>query len=108
RASLYPKVEPLLKGLPKELESAASKGKTVFGRYVRVEIPGKKKILTLAEVEVYSDGQNVARQGKATQINTANEGDASRAIDGNTDGKFNAGGQTHTEENIVDPWWEVD
>ena len=40
RASLYPKVEPLLDGLPKELAAAASEGKELTGRYVRIELPG--------------------------------------------------------------------
>ena len=35
-------------------------------------------------------------------------GDACRAIDGNTSGNFGDGGQTHTQENIDNPWWEVD
>ncbi|MBY0524974.1 MAG: HEAT repeat domain-containing protein [Gemmataceae bacterium] len=108
RASLYPKVEPLLIGLPKELADVAPKGKTTPGRYVRIEIPGKKKTLTLAEVEVYSDGRNVARQGKASQSSTSNGGDAVKAIDGNTSGRFADGGQTHTAENTDNPWWEVD
>ena len=60
KAALYPKVEPLLKGLPPELAATVQPGKTVVGRYVRVEIPGKNKTLTLAEVEVYSLGRNVA------------------------------------------------
>jgi putative heme-binding domain-containing protein len=107
RAALYPKVEPLLNGLPKEL-AAGSQGKTVLGRYVRIELPGKRKTLTLAEVEVYSRGRNVARAGKASQSSTSNGGDAARAIDGNTSGKFGDGGQTHTEENSTNPWWEVD
>jgi putative heme-binding domain-containing protein len=108
RASLYPKVEPLLAGLPKELASSAGNGKMVSGRYVRIELPGRSRCLTLAEVEVYSDGRNVARQGKATQKNTAHGGVASRAIDGNTSGRYGDGGQTHTEENTKDPWWQVD
>jgi putative heme-binding domain-containing protein len=108
RASLYPKVEPLLKGLPKELELTAPKGKVTMGRYVRVELPGKQRTLTLAEVEVYSDGRNIARQGKASQKNTAHGGDASKAIDGNKSGQYGNGGQTHTQENTPDPWWEVD
>src|SRR5262249_29777044 len=62
----------------------------------------------LAEVEVWSDGRNVARQGKATQINTAYGGDAAHAIDGNTSAAYAAGGQTHTQEGIDNPWWEVD
>src|SRR5690606_28063126 len=28
--------------------------------------------------------------------------------DGNKSGSYGAGGQTHTEENTSDPWWEVD
>jgi putative heme-binding domain-containing protein len=108
KADLYPKVEPLLKSLPLGLDGPVQPGKLVLGRYVRVEIPGKKKTLTLAEVEVYSDGRNVARQGKATQISTAPGGDASKAIDGNTSGKSSDGGQSHTTENINNPWWEVD
>jgi putative heme-binding domain-containing protein len=107
RASLYPKIEPLLKALPPDLVGAAPE-KLVKGRFVRVELPGKKKTLTLAEVEVYSDGRNVARQGKAKQISTAHGGDASRAIDGNISGNYGDGGQTHTAENIGNPWWEVD
>ncbi len=108
RDSLYPKVLPLLTGLPPGLASGAADGKTVNGRYVRIELPGKKRTLTLAEVEVFSDGRNVAREGKASQKNTSNGGDASRAIDGNKSGKYGDGGQTHSEENTQDPWWEVD
>lgn len=108
RSSIYPKIQPLLDGLPAALadESAASKG--TYGQYVRIELPGRRRTLTLAEVEVFSDGRNVARGGKADQINTTNNGDASRAIDGNTDGSYSAGGQTHTRERTRDPWWEVD
>jgi putative heme-binding domain-containing protein len=108
RSSLYPKVRALLDGLPKNLAPDGPKSKGTIGRYVRIEIPGKRKTLTLAEVEVYSEGRNVARQGKASQKNTGHGGDASKAIDGNTQGSFGAGGQTHTEENTDNPWWEVD
>jgi putative heme-binding domain-containing protein len=107
RADLYPKVLPLLDGLPKELASPGGGQKTA-GRYVRIELPGKNKTLTLAEVEVYSGGRNVARQGKASQSSTGYGGDAGRGIDGNTSGKWGDGGQTHTEENTTNPWWEVD
>jgi putative heme-binding domain-containing protein len=106
RADLYPKVEPLLDGLPSALgEKKAGKG--TLGRYVRIELPGRGT-LTLAEVEVYSDGRNVARGGKAIQRNTSHGGEAKRAIDGNKDGSFGAGSQTHSEENTGKPWWEVD
>ncbi|HEY8506385.1 MAG TPA: HEAT repeat domain-containing protein, partial [Gemmataceae bacterium] len=105
RAGLYEKVEPLLRGLPANLAAKGPKGKGAYGRYVRVELPGRRRTLTLAEVEVYSDGRNVARQGKASQSGTAHGGDASRAIDGNSRGLFGLGGQTHTPENRPNPWW---
>jgi putative heme-binding domain-containing protein len=108
RAGLYPKVEPLLKGLPKELGGGSAQAKATLGRYVRIELPGGTRTLTLAEVEVYSDGQNIARRGKASQKTTAYGGDAVRAIDGNKSGNFGDGGQTHTRENATNPWWEVD
>jgi putative heme-binding domain-containing protein len=106
RALMYSKVEPLIAGLPKDLKTDASK--ETKGRYVRIELPGTSKTLTLAEVEVYSAGKNVARQGSASQSSTAYGGEASKAIDGNTSGKFGDGGQTHTKENERNPWWEVD
>ncbi len=107
RAALYPKVEPLLSGLPKPLVGGST-SKGTSGRYVRIELPGKQRTLTLAEVEVYSDGRNIARNGKASQKNTAHGGEASRAIDGNKSGNWGDGGQTHTREGIDDPWWELD
>jgi putative heme-binding domain-containing protein len=108
RAALYPKVQPLLRELPKEIAGDPSASRTVKGRYVRVELPGPNHTLTLAEVEVYSGGKNIARTGKATQINTAHGGVPSRAIDGNKSGTYADVGQTHTQEEIADPWWEVD
>lgn len=110
RANLYDKVFPLLDGLPESLaaKNPQSSGKGGYGRYVRVDLPGNQRTLTLAEVEVMSDGRNIARQGSATQIATSNGGDAKRAIDGNKDSSWGAGGQTHTPENTKNPWWELD
>ncbi|MBI1901311.1 MAG: ThuA domain-containing protein [Planctomycetia bacterium] len=107
RASLYPKIEPLLDELPPNLASGSGSKPAAVGRYVRIELP-RQGTLTLAEVEVSSDGRNVARSGKATQKNTAHGGEASRAIDGNTSGMFGNGGQTHSRESTDNPWWEVD
>jgi putative heme-binding domain-containing protein len=106
RARLYPKIEPLLAGLPAHLASG-SKSTGTQGRYVRIELTGRST-LTLAEVEVMSEGRNVARGGKASQKNTAHGGEAKRAIDGNKEGSYGGGGQTHTVENTPSPWWEVD
>ena len=39
-------------------------------RFVRIELPGDKRVLTLAEVEVISGGKNVASGGKASQSST--------------------------------------
>ena len=66
-----------------------------MGRYVRIELPGKNKTLTLAEVEVSAAAER-RPPGKASQSSTSNGGDASRAIDGNTSGNYGDGGQTHT------------
>jgi putative heme-binding domain-containing protein len=107
RAALYPKVAPLLDALPKGLDAEGT-GKAVRGRFVRVELPGNRRTLTLAEVEVFSSGRNIARAGQASQKNTAYSGGADRAIDGDTDPSYNHGGQTHSAENTANPWWEVD
>jgi putative heme-binding domain-containing protein len=105
RATLYDKVAPLLQELPEPLRAHNASG--TLGRYVRIEIPGRA-ILTLAEVEVLSGGENIAPRGRASQKNTAHGGDARRAIDGNKSGAYGDGGQTHTEENTGNPWWELD
>jgi putative heme-binding domain-containing protein len=106
RALFYSKVEPLLTSLPANLATNAGKGG--MGRFVRIELPGKQRTLTLAEVEVISDGINLARKGKATQSSTSNGGDASKAIDGNKSPSFGDGGQTHSAEGTDNPWWELD
>jgi putative heme-binding domain-containing protein len=107
KTSLYPKIEPLLSGLPANLAMQAGTGKGVAGRFIRVELKGKKT-LSLAEVQVLSGDQNVALKGKATQKDTSNGGTAERAIDGKTDGRFSSGSITHSVENTNNPWWEVD
>ena len=81
---------------------------TLHTRYVRVELPGEKKLLSLAEVQVLAAGKNVALDGRPRQSSTAYEGAAELAVDGNTDGHyFDARSTTHTEEEN-DPWWEAD
>lgn len=107
RASLYPRVLPLLDGLPNALADGRARSKGSYGHFVRIELSGRKT-LTLAEVEVLSDGRDVARRGKASQKNTAHGGQAAHAIDGNPSERYSDGGQTHTEEDTPDPWWEVD
>jgi hypothetical protein len=80
----------------------------IRGRYVRVEIPGKSKILSLAEVQVFQGQENIALRAEASQSSTAYDAPARLAIDGNTDGDFDkAHSTTHTEES-ENPWWEAD
>ncbi len=77
------------------------------GRYIRVDLPGAQRILSLAEVEVISDGENAALGAKASQSSTAFAGPAFHAVDGNTDGDYEQMSVTHTATE-ADPWWEVD
>ncbi len=78
------------------------------GRFVRVEVPGKQKMLSLAEVQVFNGSENVAQKGEAKQISTDYDGPAKLAIDGNTNGHYFEGKSvTHTALGD-DPWWEVD
>lgn len=77
-------------------------------RFVRIEHMGKKAILSLAEVQAFAGGKNVATSRKAKQSSVDYNGPARLAIDGNTNGDyFEAKSTTHTKtEN--QPWWEVD
>ena len=79
----------------------------VRGRYVRIELPGKARILSLAEVKLLSSGANIAGEGAVTQSSTDFDGEAKRAIDGNTSGDYAANTVTHTRQSD-DPWWELD
>jgi putative heme-binding domain-containing protein len=108
RLALYPKLVPLLDGLPPELAATQPKTGAAVGRFVRIELPGSQRTLTLAEVEVYSAGQNVALKKKARQSSTAHGGTAAKAVDGNKGGTFGDGGQAHSREGEDNPWWEVD
>jgi len=76
-------------------------------RYLRIEIPGEKKILSLAEVQIFSGNENIASRGKATQSSTWFNGPAELAIDQNTNGDFEQKSVTHTGEE-ANPWWEID
>ena len=82
-----------------------------IGDTVKIAIKGG--YLSLAEVKVFGSAvkdqewTDVARGDKATQSSTGWNGPASRAVDGNTDGRYGKRSVTHTrkEEN---PWWQVD
>jgi len=77
-------------------------------RFVRIELPGRRKLLSLAEVEVFQGGKHIAKGRKARQSSTDYNGRARLAVDGNTNGDyFQAKSTTHTKVER-DPWWEVD
>ena len=80
----------------------------VTGKYVHVVIPGSGKTLSLAEVQVFSGGKNVALKKKTVQSSTGSGGSSSRGVDGKTHGDWSKGTITHTAEGMTDPAWEVD
>lgn len=104
----YDRALSLLRGLPKDLAAELAKNQGVRGRYVRIDLPGLQRTLTLAEVQVFSGGRNIAPTGKAVQSSLEQGGEASKAIDGNTNADFAAGGQSSTKENDRNPWWQLD
>ncbi|HEX8311863.1 MAG TPA: PVC-type heme-binding CxxCH protein [Chthoniobacteraceae bacterium] len=107
RASAFDLVKPLLTSFPPETQAALGARIRPAGRFVRIELP-RKGTLTLAEVQVFSGGRNIAGHGKASQSSTAYDGKAERAIDGVTNGEFSKRSQSHTKEDENNPWWEVD
>jgi azurin len=89
----------------------------VTGRYVRLVRPGRATVLSVAEVQVFSGGENVAMKGTATQSSTvaggATGGHAPRAIDGGLEATLPAGtdplkGTVQFTSAEQDPWWELD
>ena len=81
--------------------------RSLRGRYVRIQLPGQERILHLAEVQVFHGSENLALKGKASQSSTDFGGDARLAIDGITNGDYNAHSVSHTAKSDK-PWWEVD
>lgn len=80
----------------------------VHGQFVRIELPGDNRVLSLAEVSVFEKQINVALNKKTTQSTVAFSGNPARAVDGNPDGTYLNASVSHTELNGTDPWWEVD
>ncbi|MBY0588401.1 DUF1553 domain-containing protein [bacterium] len=90
-----------------DVADASAVDQKVAGRFIRVDLSGSGRILSLAEVEVIAGDQNVARTGRASQKSTDYGGAPIRAIDGVTNGDyFAASSVTHTATDD-NPWWEV-
>lgn len=106
RASLHPFLVEILdkdSGVPGQ----AGK-KSVEGRFVRVSLPGKGRTLTIAEVQIFSGGRNIAPSGIASQSSTVYGAVAQRAVDGNASPKFEDNSMSHTMEDQENAWWEID
>ncbi len=98
----------VLSRLSVEAEPASDDAKPLAAKFIRVELPGASKFLSLAEVQVFSSGENIASKGTAKQSSVDYEGKPERAIDGNTEGDyFKANSVTHTKGE-KDPWWELE
>jgi len=89
-----------------KIDVKVNRNNSQAGRYVRIE-HAKPGILSLAEVQVFSNGKNIALKKPAKQSSTAYDGDAKRAVDGNTSGDYKKNTVTHTDGKDK-PWWEVD
>ncbi|QDT35518.1 DUF1553 domain-containing protein [Thalassoglobus polymorphus] len=115
KASLQAKIDGLKTDLEKLQQISAKEEPTlkladgpIQARFVRIDLPGKTEFLSLAEVQVFSENEQVAVGKKATQSSTGYNGTANLAVDGNTDGDFfESKSTTHTNRD-ASPWWEVD
>ncbi|XP_049901636.1 uncharacterized protein LOC126391154 [Epinephelus moara] len=79
------------------------------GQYVNIVIPGRRKYLTLCEVEVTGQlpASNIAQFGRVTQSSVLSGGVPERAIDGNRASFWNQGSCTYTTCQRK-PWWRLD
>jgi azurin len=103
-AALHPRVAAMVDRVP-----AGATAPAVTGRYLRILLPGRDKVLGLAEVAVKGGGSTLT--GRAAQSTYVPGGDLGgfpgHAVDGVVDRKQR--GKTSsftTQEN--DPWWELD
>ncbi|WP_181902246.1 discoidin domain-containing protein [Thalassotalea euphylliae] len=78
------------------------------GRYVRVQLE-QVNALNIAELEIFGTPafSNVALGKQVSQSSTVHQGVATRANDGNTDGRYGQGSVTHTRYDN-NAWWEID
>jgi len=90
------------------LAAPLAAAETVTGRYVHVTVPGAEKTLSLAEVQVFCGGINVALKKPTVQTTTNGGGVSARAVDGDTNGNWRDGSVTHTSVGRPNPAWEVD
>ena len=80
----------------------------VPAQFIRIELFGEGRILSLAEVEVFSDKTNIALTGTATHSSHYSGSGPELAIDGILDGAHGGGSVSHTAADQIDAWWELD
>ncbi|MCL4180472.1 MAG: DUF1553 domain-containing protein [Verrucomicrobia bacterium] len=85
----------------------AARAEIPRARYVRIELPGPRRVLSLAEVEVLRAGVNYAMGGAASQSSTNGVASSDLAVDGKADGDYAVGSVSETLPEDA-PWWEVD
>ncbi len=85
----------------------SSRANTKIVRYVRIELPGNNRTLSLAEVQVWREGRNIAPDGVASQSSTDAQAPAGRANDGNPSGTIHDASVCLTAPG-ENPWWELD
>ena len=80
----------------------------ISGRFLRIELPGNDRVLSLAEVQVYEGDENIAPAGRASQSSTDGEAVSALAIDGKTNGDLVQAKTTTLTLRSENPWWELD
>ena len=97
-------VAPNPPGVPETLPVSLDPNKRFT---LRLELAGYMRLMNLAEIEVFSGGENIARRGTARMSSQAAEYPAANLISGVTTGKAaDKGGMAHTLfENK--PWAEI-
>ena len=101
RAGLYPKVEPLLDGLPQDARRPAARQGTRRAATCASSCPAAADADAGRGRGLSATAATSPARARRQQKNTAHGGDASRAIDGNKSGSYGDGGQTHTEEDTA-------
>ena len=79
----------------------------IDAQYIRVDLPGSGKMIHLAELQVFVEGENVALSGVVTASSEDFGGKNEFVNDGKTDGNFNNRSVSHTKIE-QDPWIELD
>jgi hypothetical protein len=79
----------------------------IDAQFIRVDLPGAGKMIHLAELQAFVEGENAALKGKVTASSEDFGGKNEFVNDGNTDGNFNSRSVSHTKIE-QDPWIEID